>query len=154
VTAEGVRTARAGDRLGLLLARHGQATNVRIRQALGITGLTTKHGVTLMHLADVGPISQQVLIELLGVDPSVLVTILNDLEGHGLAQRYRNPADRRRHIVEITPAGADMLTTMDTAIASVERDLFADLADDEVAHLRDLLGRIRTTPDDPACAED
>jgi DNA-binding MarR family transcriptional regulator len=54
--------------------------------------------------------------------------------------------------VEITPAGADMLTTMDAAIAALERELFADLADNEVAHLRDLLGRIRTT--DPACAED
>ena len=151
MTLAGVRPARADDRLGLLLARHGQITNMRIRQALGVTGLTTKHGVTLMHLADAGPISQQVLIELLGVDPSVLVTILNDLEGHGLAQRHRNPADRRRHIVEITPAGADMLITVD---AAVERDLFADLADDEMAYLRDLLGRIRTTPDDPACAED
>ena len=68
-----------------------------------------------------------------------------------MAQRHRNPADRRRHIVEITPAGADMLITVD---AAVERDLFADLADDEMAYLRDLLGRIRTTPDDPACAED
>ena len=68
-----------------------------------------------------------------------------------MAQRHRNPADRRRHIVEITPAGADMLIIVD---AAVERDLFADLADDEMAYLRDLLGRIRTTPDDPACAED
>jgi DNA-binding MarR family transcriptional regulator len=146
--------ARVSGRLGLLLARHGQVSNVRIRQALGGTGLTTRHGMTLVHLADAGPVSQQTLIELLGVDPSVLVAILNDLEGHGLAQRRRDPADRRRHIVEITPAGADMLTTIDDAIAAVERDLFADLADDEVARLRDLLGRIRTRPDDPACAED
>jgi DNA-binding MarR family transcriptional regulator len=141
------------DRLGLLLARNGQVTNARIREALGVTGLTTRHGMTLMHLSDGGPVSQQALIELVGVDPSVLVAILNDLEGHGLAQRHRDPTDRRRHIVEITPAGADMLITVDAAIAAVEHDLFADLAIDEVAHLRELLGRIRITPDDPACAQ-
>jgi DNA-binding MarR family transcriptional regulator len=141
------------DRLGLLLARNGQVTNARIREALGVTGLSTRHGMTLMHLSDGGPVSQQALIELVGVDPSVLVAILNDLEGHGLAQRRRDPTDRRRHIVEITPAGADMLITVDAAIAAVEHDLFADLAIDEVAHLRELLGRIRITPDDPACAQ-
>jgi DNA-binding MarR family transcriptional regulator len=149
VMADGVRA----DRLGLLLARNGQVTNARIREALGVTGLTTRHGMTLMHLSDGGPVSQQALIELVGVDPSVLVAILNDLEGHGLAQRRRDPTDRRRHIVEITPAGADMLITVDAAIAAVEHDLFADLAIDEVARLRELLGRIRITPDDPACAQ-
>jgi DNA-binding MarR family transcriptional regulator len=149
VIVDGVRA----DRLGLLLARNGQVTNARIREALGVTGLTTRHGMTLMHLSDGGPVSQQALIELVGVDPSVLVAILNDLEGHGLAQRRRDPTDRRRHIVEITPAGADMLITVDAAIAAVEHDLFADLALDEVAHLRELLGRIRITPDDPACAQ-
>jgi DNA-binding MarR family transcriptional regulator len=149
VIVDGVRA----DRLGLLLARNGQVTNARIREALGVTGLTTRHGMTLMHLSDGGPVSQQALIELVGVDPSVLVAILNDLEGHGLAQRRRDPTDRRRHLVEITPAGADMLITVDAAIAAVEHDLFADLAIDEVAHLRELLGRIRITPDDPACAQ-
>src|SRR5258705_8147758 len=98
VIADGVRA----DRLGLLLARNGQVTNARIREALGVTGLTTRHGMTLMHLSDGGAVSQQALIELVGVDPSVLVAILNDLEGHGLAQRRRDPTDRRRHILEIT----------------------------------------------------
>jgi DNA-binding MarR family transcriptional regulator len=138
---------RGSARLSLLLARHGQITHLRIRHALAATGLTTRHGMTLMHLAQAGPLSQRALLDLLGVDPSVLVAILNELEGNGLAQRRRDLADRRRHIVAITPAGADMVVTIDAAIADVERDLFADLATDEVSHLRRLLARIRTIPD-------
>ena len=52
MTVEGVRTARAGDRLGLLLARHGQATNVRIRQALVV--LQFAIGAVAMGVAGAG----------------------------------------------------------------------------------------------------
>jgi DNA-binding MarR family transcriptional regulator len=142
------------DSLGLLLARHGTITNSRIRQALGVTGLTSRQGVTLMHLADTGQMSQHALQETLDVDPSVLVAVLNDLERAGLVERRRDPADRRRHIVEITTAGRQSLTTVQDALATVERQLFADLDGPQLARLRDLLSRIRTTPDDPLCGED
>lgn len=150
---EDVQAPRAVDRLGLLLARHGGITNERMRHALGVTGLTPRHAVALMNLAESGPMGQQALIEALGVDPSVLVAILNDLERDGLAERRRDPADRRRHIVEMTTAGACTLTRVEQALAEVERELFADLDEDEIAQLHRLLSRIRTTPDDPGCTE-
>jgi DNA-binding MarR family transcriptional regulator len=55
--------------------------------------------------------------------------------------------------VEITPAGRKALTVVEEAIAAVERDLFADLDDEQVAQLRRLLSRVRTSPDNPACTE-
>ncbi|MEV4510031.1 MarR family transcriptional regulator [Dactylosporangium sp. NPDC049525] len=67
---------------------------------------------TLTHLAD-GPVNQQALIDLLGVDPSTLVAVLNELEGLGLASRQRDTADRRRHIVTITPKGTEPLHAVD-----------------------------------------
>ncbi|GII58599.1 MarR family transcriptional regulator [Planotetraspora thailandica] len=141
------------DRLGLLLARHGVIMNLRIREALGVNGLTSRQGMALMHLAETGRMSQQALLEALGLDPSVLVAVLNDLEREGLAERRRDPADRRRHIVEITAAGRRASSVVEDALAAVERDLFADLDDEQVAQLRGLLSRVRTTPDDPACTE-
>ncbi|MEV6862366.1 MarR family winged helix-turn-helix transcriptional regulator [Streptosporangium subroseum] len=153
MAAEDTRVAAEGlDRIGFLLARHGAITDGRIRQALGVAGLTTRQSMTLMHLAQAGRMSQQALIEALGVDPSVLVAVLNDLERDGLAVRHRDPADRRRHIVEITPGGSEALTRVKHALAAVERELFADLDDDEIARLRELLARVRTAPDDPLCA--
>lgn len=153
MVGEVMHTPKVTERIGFLLARHGAITDRRIREAFGATGLTPRSGLALMHLAETGPISQQALIEVLGVDPSVMVGILNDLEDRGLAERRRDSADRRRHIVRITRSGTTLLTKVQRALAAVERDLFADLDDEEVARLHDLLGRIRTAPDDPTCAE-
>lgn len=138
------------ERLGLLLARHGRRMNARIRQALAVSGLSPRHGMTLVRLSQVGPVSQQDLIEFLAIDPSALVGLLNDLERTGLAERRRDPADRRRHIVELTATGARVVRDVDRAIAAVEADEFADLTADEIEQLRDLLTRLRARD----CAED
>lgn len=153
MTVEETRSRRAMDRIGLLLARHGGISNARIRHALEATGLSTRAGITLMHLAENGPIGQQALVEALGVDPSALVAILNDLERDNLVERRRDPADRRRHIVVITDAGGSVLTRVDAAMAAVERELLVHLDADEVATLHELLSRINTAVDDEACRE-
>ena len=141
-----------GNRLAFLLAYHGGITDALIRKALAVTGLTPRHAMTLLQLAE-GPVTQKALTERLGVDPSVLVALLNDLEGGGLVCRRRDPADRRRHIVEITPEGDARLKASDTALDTVERELFADLSEGDVAALRGLLGRLRTSPEDFTCTE-
>lgn len=141
----------ATDQLVFLLAKHGQIMNLRLRQALDVSGLSPRHGAALMRLTQAGPTSQQGLIEALAVDASALVAILNDLERDGLVERRRDPADRRRHIVQITSSGTRAVRAVEQAIAEVERDAFADLDQAEVAQLQRLLGRIRTRSDDGAC---
>lgn len=137
-------------RLGLLLAWHGSVTQTRMKKALSTAGLTPRHAMTLMHLAD-GPIGQRALAERLEVDPSVLVGILNDLEGDGLVERRRDPADRRRHNVAITEAGAGALTETNAALDAVELGLFAGLSEQDRDVLRGLLARIDSHADDFDC---
>lgn len=142
------------ERVGFLLARHGGITNARIRSALTALGYTARQGATLIAVADSGGrLSQQALCERMGFDPSVLVGILNDLESGELVERRRDPADRRRHIVAITAKGERALVDIQTAVAGVEDELFADLTPAELATLHALLSRIRAWPDDPACNE-
>jgi DNA-binding MarR family transcriptional regulator len=143
----------AQQRLGLLLARHGQFVSLQIRKAMSDTGLTPRHREVLVELAERGATSQQALLETLSVDPSVLVGILNDLERQGLAERRRDPADRRRHIVEMSADGCDVLRRIEDAVSQAEAQLFADLDADERDLLHALLSRVRTIPDDPACDE-
>jgi DNA-binding MarR family transcriptional regulator len=139
------------DRLGFLLARHGQIMNLKLRYALGVTGLGPRHAATLLRLVRLGPTNQQQLVEALAIDPSALVAILNDLEGDGLAVRTRDPADRRRHIVEVTRTGRKAACQVEAAIAEVERETLAALDEAEVAQLHALLGRLRSGPEGEAC---
>ncbi len=152
--SRGSRRSGEAERTGFLLARHGGIANARLRQALGLAGLSPRHGMTLTRLAETGSMTQQSLLDVLGVDASVLVTVHNQLEDEGLVQRRRDPADRRRHIVEITPAGSAALDKVDAAVDQVERDLFATLTAEQVGQLHELLARVRTSVNDPACTED
>ncbi|MCJ0870705.1 MarR family winged helix-turn-helix transcriptional regulator [Streptomyces sp. AP-93] len=139
-------------RLGLLLAWHGSVTQTRMKKALSAAGLTPRHAMTLTYL-DGGPIGQRALAERLEVDPSVLVGILNDLEGDGLVERRRDPADRRRHNVAITDAGTAALAKTNAALDAVELGLFAGLSDRDQDALRSLLDRIDSHSEDFACDE-
>jgi DNA-binding MarR family transcriptional regulator len=142
------------DRPGLVLAYSGQIANARIKRALAEHGLRPGHGHVLMLLSDHGATSQQALCDSLGVDPSVLVAILNDLERDELAVRRRDPADRRRHIVEISTRGVKLITDVNDSIAAVEAQLFAALQPAEVTTLHSLLARIQTAADDQTCADE
>jgi DNA-binding MarR family transcriptional regulator len=54
--------------------------------------------------------------------------VLNEPEGLGLASRQRDTADRRRHIVTITPKGAEALQAVDSVLDTTDDDLFAALS--------------------------
>ena len=142
------------ERIGLLLAHLGRGVDIRLRKEMSAAGMTPRHGFALQHLCEHGPTSQQDLIEVLDVDPSVLVAILNDLEKAGLAERKRDPADRRRHIVMVSDHGRSALHGMNTVVDVIERDLLADLTPSDVAQLGKLLAKLRPVSGSEACAGD
>ncbi|MFJ6016714.1 MarR family winged helix-turn-helix transcriptional regulator [Streptomyces sp. NPDC092952] len=144
--------ARPDDRLGFLLSFRGELTGVRIRAALGVVGLPPRQAMTLMRLAP-GATSQRELAAAMEIDPSQLVAVLNELESSGLCERRRDPADRRRHIVEITPAGQGVLERMDEAVREAEREIFGGLTEAEQTLLRELLDRVVVDPAAHECGE-
>lgn len=144
-------SANLTDRLGFLLATRGDATKARIQIAMGAVNLPPRHAMTLMHLRD-GPRSQREIADILEIDPSQLVAILNDLECRGQLERRRDPIDRRRHIVELTEAGAATLEAMQSALDEAERELFSGLSEADRALLRDLLNRVSVTVNHGECA--
>ncbi|MFF1507133.1 MarR family winged helix-turn-helix transcriptional regulator [Streptomyces sp. NPDC058326] len=98
-----------------------------------------------------GAMGQRDLAAAMEIDPSQLVAVLNELEAAGLAERRRDPADRRRHIVEITEAGTAALERVDAAVTAAESELFGDLTEAERTVLRGLLDRVVVDAVDHDC---
>jgi DNA-binding MarR family transcriptional regulator len=127
----------------MTLALLGNDAMRRLRGALTDHGLKPRQFQTLDFLEDCGPIGQRELGDILGIHHSVLVTFLNPLEADGYISRARDAADRRRHVVSITPAGTALLHHAAAAQRAVEDALFAGLTKAEHAQLRELLTTIR-----------
>jgi MarR family transcriptional regulator, lower aerobic nicotinate degradation pathway regulator len=126
---------------GMLLVKIGRAAERWFTEALKPIGLTPRHFGVLYELR-VRPTSQQALIDSIGVDPSKLVGLLNDLEADGLIVRRRDPEDRRRHIVEVSKEGRARLSAAEKAAAEVEGRLFASLDDGQRAELLRSLAQV------------
>ena len=105
------------------------------------SGLRPRHLVVLTLLSDHGPAGQHGLAEALSLDPSNVVGLLNELEERGLITRRRDPADRRRHIVELSTDGQEQLCAVQHRLARVEAEVLRALSPDERATLHGLLVR-------------
>jgi DNA-binding MarR family transcriptional regulator len=110
-------------------------------------GMKMKSYATLSTLRN-GPIAQQQLCISMHLDPNNCVLLLNEMEAAGHVRRTRDPADRRRHIVEITDEGRVALARTDEALNTVEDQVLGPLSTEERETLRDLLGRALAS--DPA----
>jgi DNA-binding MarR family transcriptional regulator len=122
----------------MLLVNLGRAVQRRFNDALKPSELTPRHLCVLDELRQ-GPMSQQALADRVGVDPTKLVGLLNDLEGRHLVLRRRDAVDRRRHIVENSQEGEAQVDAALAVAAAVEDELLAGLDGEQRAQLRELL---------------
>ena len=128
---------------GLLLALLGHEAMRRLRAAHTAHGLKPRQFQILGLLHDHGGLAQRELMETMGIDSSILVTLLNPLEAEELVTRKRDPEDRRRHLVALTRAGEQKLVAASRAQKETEAELFASLTGDQRAQLRTLLVELR-----------
>ncbi|GAA3084958.1 MarR family winged helix-turn-helix transcriptional regulator [Streptosporangium carneum] len=86
------------------------ALNVRRRltERLAERGMNRWDVAVLAVLVDHGPTVQRAAASLLGVDPSDMVDMVERLVNAGWVERERDPSDRRRYILTLTPQGREM----------------------------------------------
>lgn len=125
-----------------LLSRTGKAARGAIAAQLAESGLRLWHMAVLAALADHGPHAQAQLSARLGIDPSDVVKIVDELAAHGWAERARDPVDRRRVRITLTPAGRTALTGLTARAHAVQDDVLAPLDARERAALHGLLARV------------
>ncbi|TCK44846.1 MarR family transcriptional regulator [Leucobacter luti] len=107
--------------------------------------ITHRQLLVLTLLNERGELAQRDITQVFGLDASNVVGLLNELEERGLVLRRRDTADRRRHIVALTPEGALVLDSTFTRLASIEDELFRSLSRQERETLHLLLLRIVTS---------
>jgi DNA-binding MarR family transcriptional regulator len=90
-------------------------------------------------LASTGPRSQNELGELLGVNRTIMVKVVDDMEASGLLERRRNPADRRSYALQPTQEGLATLERLDPAVREAEATFTAPVGKAGRARLNKLL---------------
>jgi DNA-binding MarR family transcriptional regulator len=126
----------------LLIARLARASGARLGRELDGVGLRRREFAVLDQLAEAGPVSQLGLGQALHIHPSNLVALLDGLEARGLIRRPRDPGDRRRYLLELSPKGRLALDRAAGAAGEIERELLAPLAPGERRQLKALLERV------------
>lgn len=103
------------------------------------------HHAGILRMLGTNPgLTQKVLSTLLGIFPSQLVPLLDELESRKLVGRRDNPDDRRSYHLHLTAAGRKTLAKIGALTLTLEREMFAALNAKEKHLLTDLLARIAT----------
>jgi DNA-binding MarR family transcriptional regulator len=97
---------------------------------------------TLRVVARRAPISQREVSERLGVHPSDMVKVIDQLESYGLITRVRAEGDRRRYDLTITPKGQQVLDRFSEVSREVDEVFYGSLSAAEQKQLEKLLSKL------------
>jgi len=125
---------------GQLFFRLWRASHTRTAAALDTVGLTPALFALLNVLGAREGAIQSELSSDMGIDPSAMVKMIDELEGAGLAERRRRPSDRRAWEVTITTKGRRTLKRARDLVMQVEDEVLGGLS---AGDRRDLLALLR-----------
>jgi DNA-binding MarR family transcriptional regulator len=129
------------DQIGFLL-RKAYQRNSTIFLSLVPGNLTTTQFSVMRRIAVDGPMSQNLLGRSVAMDGATTKGVVDRLVKRGLLATRRDPDDRRRHQLSLTPEGEALIAEAVAAAAQVTADTLAPLSSGEQDTLLRLLSRI------------
>jgi DNA-binding MarR family transcriptional regulator len=139
----GPATSALTDDVGFLLSRASGNFVRASNAALVPYGLRVRpYSVLLLACATEEGVSQRDLAAVLGLDPSQVVLLVDELAESGLVERRPSETDRRTKLVTATAAGRQVREAAVHDVAAAVSVELADLTATEQFLLRDLLGRL------------
>jgi DNA-binding MarR family transcriptional regulator len=139
----------AEDELGFLLQRAHRRLRAAHNHALAPSALSIAHVAVLGLVSAHGALTQRQLIDVLEVDKSAMVYLIDELERQKLVERRPAPGDRRANAVHLTAHGSKRLAATGAIAARVQAEFLAPLTARERSTLRALLGKLVAGPPRP-----
>jgi DNA-binding MarR family transcriptional regulator len=128
--------------VAFLLAQIGAQGAAKFAERLEVLKLSPPQAGIIGLIGKRSGLSQQALANLLGMFPSRLVLMLDELERSGLIERRANTGDRRTYSLYLTASGAKALQAIGRIARHHDEALCAALNEDERETLARLLSRI------------
>ena len=129
--------------LGLHLARTARNVGRAFDDALAEVGGSMPTWLILISLKTHQLGNQRELADAVGIRGATLTHHLNAMESAGLVTRRRDPANRRLHLVELTPDGDALFVRLREVAFAFDQRLRAGLTEYDVGQLEALLTRLR-----------
>jgi DNA-binding MarR family transcriptional regulator len=140
---------------GQLFFRLWRASHTQTAAALESIGISTALFSVLSYLLARGAAIQQEIGAAIGIDPSTMVALIDELEQAGLAKRRPHPNDRRAREVVITPKGRRTVERGRALAREVEDDVLQGLGSEERRQLVKLLRKaLSSAPPQPLWRSD
>jgi len=130
---------------GFLLSRVGAAVRAGFKDVLAGWGIRPQQYLILLILDARDGLSQQELCTAARIDSGNMVELLDGLEALRYAQRARDPRDRRRYAVTITPAGRSALAELRQGVGEYNERVLSPLTGREQRQLAAALSKLFAT---------
>lgn len=138
----GISLRAETDWTGFLLNQAALRIRTMTAMALSPLGLTPPQLRALETIAKEQPLSQAHLGELVHMDRSTIVHVIDHFEALGAASREADPSDRRSHAVVLTKKGERLLADARARARDAENEFLSPLSHPEREALRHMLQKL------------
>jgi len=141
------------DEVGRLIARSRSTVWTEVSRRLTDEGESVLSWHVANHLNRLGPSNQKQIAASVGQHPAGVCRVVEELETKGLMRQERDPEDRRRSRVSLTPEGLRWLEDVRPLVSDAVEATLGHLSSEEARLLRTLLLKISPNPDAPPPSE-
>jgi len=135
------------DRVPFLLYRAAEQSHALANDMLARVELSARQVGILTLVTEREPMTQKALGDMLRIDRTSMVTLIDDLEGKGFVVRQRHPRDRRAFLVWPTESGRTAKIEAVAILDEQQRRFLAPLTAAERQQLGALLNRLQRPPE-------
>lgn|SRR5574340_886481 len=129
--------------LGFLLTRASAVVVRSTNDMLTPLGLRVRsYSVLALSCDEPDGVTQRQVAATMGLDPSQIVSIIDELEGRGLVIRTPDPSDRRNKLIVATDEGHRLYKEARRRNLEVQATHFAEMPPGTLDAVRDVLGKI------------